>query len=129
MSASYRTRYGKSGKITSKNRVEVMRRLTDELRKEIPEQQVYEQTHVSISNEQWTVTAQVSGLISFDNADNAEGEDSTLPDSMHLSDIPDQVLFDIWSAVIENNKEKLLSFEWRKLKDLPPYRGDYYKKG
>jgi hypothetical protein len=129
VSASYRTRYGKRGKITSKNRVEVMRQLTAELRMEAPEEPVYEQTQVSISNEIWIVTAQVSGLISFDKADITEGEDSTLPDSMHLSDITDKVLFDIWSAVIEKNTEKLLSFEWRKLEELPPYKGDYYKRG
>jgi hypothetical protein len=106
-----------------------MRKLAAELRQEAPEEPAYEQTQVSISNEYWIVTAQVSGLVSFDKAGITVGEDSILPDSMHLSDIPDKVLFDIWSAVIEENKEKLLSFEWRKLEDLPPYKGDYYKKG
>jgi hypothetical protein len=129
VSTFYRTRFGKRGKITSKNRVEVMRKLAAELRQEVPEEPDYEETQVSICNEHWSVFAQVSGLISFENTGMPEEEDSILPDSMHLSDIPDKVLFDIWSAVIEENKEKLLSFKWKKLEDLPPYKGDYYNRG
>jgi len=105
-----------------------MCRLATELRQNVTEVTDYDHTHVSIGNEHWTVSAQVSGLISFENAEIPQKEDPNLTDSMHLSDIPDKVLFDIWSAVIEENKDKLLSFEWRKLEDLPPYKGDYYKK-
>lgn len=51
-----------------------------------------EHTQASISNDHWGVTAQVSGLVCFDNFDLLSGRESDLPEEMFLRYIPDAEL-------------------------------------
>ena len=80
-----------------------------------------------VSNEHWGVTAQVSGLITFDNLDLLEGEESDLPEDMRLRDIPDAQLVRIWQAVVRGDKGALLEHSWKPLSGLPPYVRDFYR--
>ena len=87
-----------------------------------------EHTQVSVGNEHWAVTAQVSGLITFDNIDLLEGELSDLPETMHLRDVPDSQLIAIWQATVRNDRDALLDHPWKSLDDLQLYGGaDYYR--
>lgn len=76
----------------------VINDLIEELRTEKFEEQDDEHTQVSIGNEHYAVTAQVSGLITFDNMDVLEGLESLLPEVVYLRDIPDDDLKTIWRA-------------------------------
>ena len=72
---------------------------------------------------------QVSGLITFDNIDLLEGEESDLPETMHLRDFPDEQLVRIWQAVVRGDKDALLEYSWKPLSGLPPYVHDFYRVG
>lgn len=104
-----------------------MKTLVRELREEQFEDPDDEHTQVSVGNEHWSVTAQVSGLITFDNIDILEGLASDLPETMYLRDISDEMLFEIWIAVIGGDKDKLLSYPWKLKVELLPFTRDYYR--
>ena len=125
--ATINTRYGYSQPVTDPNDDWIIRKLIAELRTEQFDEPDEEHTQVSVGNEHWAVTAQVSGLITFDNMDLLEGEESDLPETMHLRDIPDQRLVRIWQAVVRGDKEALLEGPWQPLNALPPYESDYYR--
>lgn len=88
-----------------------------------------EHTEVAIGNEHWAVTAQVSGLIIFENMDLFEGKESDLPEEMYLRDIPDEQLISIWQAVVHNDKDALLEHSWKSWIELPTYVRDFYRIG
>jgi len=123
------TRYGHSQPVTDPNDSWVTRKRIAELRTEQFDEPDDEHTQVSVGNEHWAVTAQVSGLITFDNIDLLEGEESDLPEVMHLRDIPDEQLVCIWQAVVLGDKNSLLEHPWKALSELPPYVRDYYRGG
>jgi hypothetical protein len=127
LTAIYSTRYGSQDLIDPGDEVEIMQQLVAELRTEQRDEPDDEHTQVSISNEHWAVTAQVSGLVIFDNLALLEGEDSALPASVYLRDVPDATLFAIWSATIDEDEEKIMSFGWKDYDKLPEYTRDYYR--
>jgi hypothetical protein len=101
--------------------------LLEELREEKFGQPDDEHTQVSIGNKHWAVSAQVSGLITFDNMDFLEGAPSDFPESMYLRDVPDDVLKAIWRAVIGNDKQALMGLPWSDLDAVARYEKDYYR--
>src|SRR5262245_30708069 len=121
------TRYGYSQSVTDPNDEWVTRKLIEELRTEQFEEPDNEHTQVSVGNEHWAVTAQVSGLVTFDNMDLLEGEESDLPETMYLRNISDKELIRIWQAVVNGDKDALLEYSWKPLNGLPPYVSDYYR--
>ena len=121
------TRYGYSQPVSDPDDPWITRKLIAELRTEQFDEPDDEHTQVSVGNEHWAVTAQVSGLITFDNMDLLEGEESDLPEEMYLRDIPDDQLVRIWQAVVRDDKDALLEHSWRALSELPPYRRDFYR--
>jgi hypothetical protein len=125
--ATINTRYGYSQPVGDPNDDWVTRKLIDELRTEQFDQPDDEHTQVFVINEHWAVTAQVSGLISFDNMDLLECEESDLPEEMHLRDIPDEQLIRIWQAVVRGDQDALLDHQWQALSELPPYVRDFYR--
>jgi hypothetical protein len=125
--ASINTRYGHSQRAIGADDPWITQKLIAELRTEQFDEPDDEHTQVSVGNEHWAVTAQVSGLITFDNMDHLEGEESDLPEVMHLRDIPDEQLVRIWQAVVRGDKDALLNHPWKSLSDLPPYVRDYYR--
>ena len=127
--ATINTRYGYSQPVSDPNDAWITRKLIAELRTEQFDEPDNEHTQVSVGNEHWGVTAQVSGLITFDNMDLLEGEETDLPEEMHLRDIPDQQLVRIWQAVVLGDKGALLEHPWKPLSELPPYVRDYYRSG
>src|SRR4051812_27142887 len=106
--ASIQTRYGYSERVSDPQSDWITRKLLHELRNEFHDEPDDEHTQVSVGNEHWAVTAQVSGLVTFDNLDVLEGESSDLPGTMYLRDIPDDQLIRIWQAVVCGDKEALL---------------------
>ena len=96
--ATIDTRYGYSQPVSDPNDPWITRKLIAELRNEQFDEPDAEHTQVSVANEHWAVTVQVSGLITFDNMDLLEGEESDLPEEMHLRDIRDEQLVRIWQA-------------------------------
>jgi hypothetical protein len=127
--ATINTRYGYSQPVSDPTDDWVIRKLIAELRSEQFDEPDDEHTQVSVGNEHWAVTAQVSGLITFDNMDLLEGEESDLPEEMHLRDIPDEQLIRIWQAVVRGDKDALLDHPWKALTELPPYVRDFYRSG
>jgi hypothetical protein len=127
--ATINTRYGYSQPVGNPDDDWVTRKLIVELRTEQFNKPDDEHTQVSVGNEYWAVTAQVSGLITFDNMNLLEGEESDLPEEMHLRDIPDEQLIRIWQAVVSGDKDDLLNHQWKALSDLPPYVRDFYRSG
>jgi hypothetical protein len=127
MPASYQTRYGYSDSVDESNSQKVMSDLLEELRTEEFEEPDDEHTQVSIGNEHYSVTAQVSGLITFDNMDVLEGLKSPLPEVLYLRDIPDEDLRAIWRAVIAQDEKTIFSYPWAQLDDLQPYCRDFYR--
>jgi|GEM_PF-1847202 len=127
--ASILSRYGHSERIRTPDDPWVTKRLLAELRTEQFDEPDDEHTQVAVSNEHWAVTAQVSGLVTFDNLDLLEGVESDLPESMYLRDIPDDQLIAIWQAVVREDRPLLLSYPWRSLDQLPPYVKDFYRSG
>ena len=111
--ATINTRYGYSERVSDPDDEWITRKLIAELRTEQFEEPDDEHTQVSVGNEHWAVTAQVSGLIIFDNIDLFEGEVSDLPDQMYLRDIPDEQLIRIWQAIVRGDKDALLEHEWK----------------
>ena len=105
----------------------IIRELIAELRTEQFDEPDNEHTQVAVGNEHWSVTAQVSGLVTFDNMSLLEGQESELPETMHLRDIPDEQLIRIWQAVVVSDKIALLEHSWMQYRDLPPYVRDYYR--
>jgi hypothetical protein len=124
-----KTRYGHTQLISDPDDPWITRKLIAELRTEQFDEPDDEHTQVAVGNEHWAVTAQVSGLITFDNMDLLEGEDSDLPETMFLRDIPDEQLVRIWQAVVRGDKNALLEHPWKPFDDLPPYVSDYYRRG
>lgn len=128
MTTSILTRYGHSESIASPYSEWITHKLINELRTEQFDEPDDEHTQVSVSNEHWSVSAQVSGLVFFDNLDLLEGEESDLPETMYLRNIDDAELIAIWQAVVVGDKEALLDRTWvSDLEALPPYRADYYR--
>jgi hypothetical protein len=127
--ATINTRYGYSQPVSDPDDPWITWNLIAELRNEQFDEPDDEHTQVSVGNEHWGVTAQVSGLITFDNMDLLEGEESDLPEKMHLRDIPDEQLVRIWQAVVRNDKNALLEHPWKPMSELPPYVRDYYRCG
>lgn len=127
--ATLYTRYGHSHAVTDPDDDWVTRKLIAELRTEQLEEPDDEHTQVSVGNEHWSVTAQVSGLVTFDNLAILEGEESDLPEEMYLRDIPDEQLIRIWQAVVRGDKEALLEHPWKPLTELPLHVRDYYRVG
>jgi len=121
------TRYGYSQQVNDPYDEWVTRKLIAELRSEQFDEPDDEHTQVSVGNEHWAVTAQVSGLVTFDNIDLLEGEESDLPAEMHLRDIPDEQLIRIWQAVVRGDKDALLGHRWEALSELASYVRDYYR--
>ncbi len=97
--ATIRTRYGYSELVSDPDDPWITRKLITELRSEQFDEPDDEHTQVSVANEHWAVTAQVSGRITCDNLDALEGEESNVPQEMYLRDIPDEQLIGIWRAV------------------------------
>ena len=83
--ATINTRYGYSAPVSDPNDEWITRKLIAELRTEQFDEPDNDHTQVSVGNEHWAVTAQVSGLITFDNMDLLEGEESDLPETMYLT--------------------------------------------
>ena len=127
--ARIKTRYGYSQQVSDPDDPWITRKLIAELRSEQFDEPDDEHTQVAVGNEHWSVTAQVSGLITFDNMDLLEGEQSDLPENMHLRDIPDAQLVRIWQAVVRGDKAALLEHPWKPLSGLPPYVHDFYRVG
>jgi hypothetical protein len=127
--ASIYTRYGHCHPVEDPNDDWIIRRLIADLRTEQLDEPDNEHTQVSVGNEHWGVTAQVSGLITFDNMDLLEGDESDLPEEMFLRDIPDEQLIRIWQAVARGDKDALLDHPWKPFEELPPYVRDYYRDG
>ena len=125
--ATINTRYGHSQHVSDPDDPWITRKLIAELRSEQFDEPDDEHTQVSVVNEHWGVTAQVSGLITFDNMDLLEGESSDLPATMHLRDIPDSQLVRIWQAVVRGDEGTLRGHPWKPLADLPPYVRDFYR--
>jgi hypothetical protein len=123
------TRYGYSQFVSDPNDPWITRKLIAELRVEQFDEPDDEHTQVSVGNEHWAVTAQVSGLITFDNMDLLRSEESDLLEEMHLRDIPDEQLIRIWQAVVSGDKVALLDHPWRDLSELPSYKQDFYRGG
>ena len=127
--ATINTRYGHSEPVSNPDDPWITRKLIAELRTEQFDEPDDEHTQVSVGNEHWAVTAQVSGLITFDNMDLLEGEEFDLPEEMHLRDIPDEQLVRIWQAVVSGDKDELLKHPWKPLSELPPFKRDFYRGG
>ena len=127
MLASYQTRYGYSNSVDEPNLQKVMTDLLEELRTEEFEEPDDEHTQVSIGNEHYSVTAQVSGLITFDNMDVLEGLQSSLPEVLYLRDIPDEDLRAVWRAVVAQDEKTIFSYPWTRLDELQPYVRDFYR--
>ena len=127
--ARIKTRYGYSQQVSDPDDPWITRKLIAELRSEQFDEPDDEHTQVAVGNEHWSVTAQVSGLITFDNMDLLEGKQSDLPENMHLRDIPDAQLVRIWQAVVRGDKAALLEHPWKPLSGLPPYVRDFYRVG
>jgi len=125
--ASIITRYGHSESVQDTADEWITWKLIAELRTEQFDEPDDEHTQVSVSSEHWSVTAQVSGLITFDNIDLLEGKPSDLPETMHLRDIPDSQLIEIWHAVVRGDLAALLDHPWQPLDDLVPYESDFYR--
>lgn len=127
--AKYLTRYGHEGEVTEANFDKVVADLLEDLRTEKFELPDDEHTQVSISTERWCVTAQVSGRITLGNYDILdENHPNPRPDT-YMRDIPDSKLKEIWRAVLLNDTEKLLSYKWAPLGQLPKFKTNYYRKG
>lgn len=127
--AVIQTRYGHSQQISNPNDQWITRALIAELRTEQFDEPDDEHTQVSVGNEHWAVTAQVSGLITFDNLDLLEGDESDLPEVMHLRNLPDEQLIRIWQAVVRCDQETLLEYPWQALSELPPFEKNWYRNG
>jgi hypothetical protein len=126
--AFFNTRYGYSQSVNNPDDEWITRKLIAELRTEKFDVPDDEHTQVSVANAHWSVTAQVSGLITFDNMDILEGEASDLPATMYLRDIPDEQLIRIWQAVVREDRESLLGNPWQTLEEIPPFVADYYRR-
>jgi hypothetical protein len=127
MTASYQTRYGHSDSVDKSSLQKVMSDLLEELRNEMFEEPDDEHTQVSIGNEHYSVTAQVSGLITFDNMDVLEGLESHLPEVLYLRDVSDEDLRTIWRAVVAQDETAIFSYPWAPLDELQPYSRDFYR--
>lgn len=127
--ATINTRYGYSQPVSDPDDPWITHKLIAELRTEQFDEPDNEHTQVSVGNEHWSVTAQISGLISFDNMDLPEGEESDLPEQMHIRDIPDEQLVRIWQAVVRGDKNSLLEHPWKALNELSPFIRDFYRGG
>jgi hypothetical protein len=127
--ADIKTRYGHTQPVNDPNDPWVTRKLLAELRTEHCDEPDDEHTQVAVGNEHWAVTAQVSGLVTFDNLDLLDGDESDLPEQMFLRDLPDEQLIRIWQAVVRGDKEALLDHPWKSFDELPPHVSDYYRRG
>src|SRR5262245_61895264 len=87
--AHFYARYGDHGAIEPSSAEAVFARLLHELRNEPADGRDVEHTQVSVSNGHWAVTAEVGGLVTFDNIDILESEPSDLPEWMCLQNPDD----------------------------------------
>lgn len=126
--AGYYTRYGFKGELDAENMETVFGDLIEELKTEQFDVPDDEHTQVSIGSPHWSVTAQVSGLIIFDNLDFYAGIASELPENMYLRDIDDAQLKSIWRAVADEDVETLKTFQWVSREKLTPFQMDFYRK-
>ena len=125
--ANYLTRCGYSAEINESNFEKITKSLVEELRTEEHDEPDDEHTQVSVGNEHWSITAQVSGLITFDNIDILEGVESELPESMYLRNISDAELVRLWWALVQDNVSILTESNWCSFEELPAYEDDFYR--
>jgi hypothetical protein len=121
------SRYGFTQSINDPNNEWITDRLIADLRTEQFDEPDDEHGQVSVGNEHWSVTVQVSGLITLDNLDLIEDRASDLPATLYLRDVPDEQLVEIWQAVVRDDQQALLSYPWKALSDLPPQTKDFYR--
>jgi hypothetical protein len=105
----------------------VVARLLADLRHEHYDVPDDEHTQVSMGTEHWSVTVDVSGLVTFDNIDLLEGQPSDLPETMCMRDLSDERVKRLWRAVVDNDKTALLSFPWQSSSTLEPYVRAFYR--
>jgi hypothetical protein len=127
MNVIYKTRYGNSAELPDAMFGTVARGLLDELKAEPDTGPDDDHTEVSISNEHWSMSAQVSGLITFDNLYLLEGFPSDLPEQMFLRDVPDDTLTAIWRATASGDAAGLMAFGWLPFEQLAPFAQHYYR--
>ena len=120
------SRYGASYQITDPNDPWIIRRLIQDLRTEQHDEPDDEHDQVSVGNDRWGVTAQVSGLITLERMDQLDGKAATAT-TRHLRDIPDEQLVLIWQAIVRDDDDALLGQPWQSLDELPPPTTDYYR--
>ncbi|MBO9686827.1 MAG: hypothetical protein J7598_09455 [Mitsuaria chitosanitabida] len=125
--AHYYKRHGEHGEVTTSNLGQVVAALLKDLRTD-PGDPDDEHGQVSIGNAHWSVSADVSGLITFDNIDLLEGEPSDLPEVLYLRDVPDDALLALWRAAVDEDLAALTSFPWVERDQLPPYVSDFYRR-
>ena len=75
--ARIKTRYGYSELVSDPDDPWITRKLIAELRTEQFDEPDDEHTQVSVANEHWAVTAQVSGLITCENLDDSRARHRT----------------------------------------------------
>lgn len=127
--ATIKTRYGYTQPVNDPEDAWITRKLIAELRTEEFDEPDDEHTQVAVGNEHWSVTAQVSGLITLTNMDQLKDVISHPPETMHLRDIPDAQLVSIWQAVARGDEGALFEHPWKPLSGLPPYVRDFYRVG
>jgi hypothetical protein len=124
-----KTRYGAMEKHSDDSDIPaIVERLIHELETEFSEEPDDEHTQVAISNGDWSVTVQVSGLMTLDDLGSIERNHDAPVDELFIRANSRNQTVEMFTLIARGEIEKLLSHQWTAFEQVPPYEIDLFRK-
>lgn len=130
---SIKTRYGAMEQFDDGADIPtIVEQLIRELETEQFDEPDDEHTQVAVSNEDWSVTVQVSGLMTLSDMRLIEAmvrdPSIKLPEELHIRAKSRQEAFDMLSMMARGEIEAVRSAPWSLFDQVPPYERDLFRK-
>jgi hypothetical protein len=125
--------YGRYGGQTRYTDTRSVKKIIDDLIRELEEEQFEEpddeHTEVSLTRGHWSISVNVSGLVTLSDDFWLTGSDSDKPrEPLFMRDVPRDRLTELMSALAKGELEKVFDAHWVQEHRLPPYKRDYFRK-
>jgi hypothetical protein len=133
MPFSIKTRYGAMEQFDDRADIPaIVERLIWELETEQFDEPDDEHTQVAVTNEGWSVTVQVSGLMTLSDMRLIEAmvndPSIELPEELHIRARSRREAFDMLLMMARGEVESVRPAPWTTIDEVPPYGGDLFRK-
>lgn len=124
-----KTRYGAEEKYPDDADIPaIVESLIHELETEHYEEPDDEHTQVAISNRDWSVTVQISGLMTLDDLSRITGSDDDVPsEELFIRANSRSQAIEMLTLIAKGDIERVRSAHWTPFDKVPPYKGDLFR--